>query len=315
MRGLWLRNLTVFKLANFPTGTPAELEEAFAKHRFHPCGAFEMETHGFAPAFDQNDIVRKTGDVYWMQIKSERKLLPGSVVRKALDQRIADLEARGLKIGRRSKRELKEQISEELMAKAFAVDSMLTVLIDPVEQYLVIDSSSRKKCEMVVSLLTACFSGLELETIDFDASTSSKMAEMLLTDEADPTFSVDGTLVLQDPQDTRHSARFVNQNLGEPEVRAHLVAGMRVAALELTWNARINFVLAEPFSVRRLRFLEVVQEQVETDDGENTDELIDAQLLLQSGELRGLLADLMRWLERKEDGAADRPPAQVARAA
>ena len=32
---------------------------------------------------------------------------------------------------------------------------------------------------------------------------------------------------------------------------------------------------------------------------ENVDELIDAQLLLQSGELRGLLADLMEWLERR----------------
>lgn len=315
MRSVWLKNLTVFRLANFPASTPADLEEAFGKRLFNPCGAFDRESHGFAPPFGGHDIVRKTGDVYWVQIKSERKLLPGSVVRKALEERIADLEAQGRKVGRKFKRELKEQIGEELLAKAFAVESVLTILVDPVERYLVVDTSSAKKAELVVSLFAACFTDLGLRAVEFDASTAGKMAERLLAEVADPTFSVDGTLLLKSLQDARHTARFANHDLGTPEIKAHLASGLAVAALELTWKARINFVLTSPFSVRRVKFLEVVREDADSENDENADELIDAQLLLQSGELRGLLADLMEWLELTSDETDAGGETRIARAA
>jgi len=315
MRGLWLKNLTLFKLYNFPTGAASELEDAFAKRHFNPCGTFERESHGFAPAFGEQTLVRKTGDVFWAQVKSERKLLPAAVVRKALDVRIAELEAQGRKVGRKYKRELKEEVGEAMLAKAFSVDSLLTVLIDPIEQYLVVDTSSPKKAELVVSLLTACFAGIELEMLEFDASTVSKMTGMLLAETADPTFSVDGTLLLKSPQDSRQTVRFANRDLGRPEVRANLASGLAVSALEFTWNARINFVLTDPFAVRRVRFLEVVQEAVDVGNDENASEIIDAQLLLQSGELRGLLADLMSWLERKPSDTREGAAARVAVAA
>jgi recombination associated protein RdgC len=315
MRSVWLKNLTVFRLSEFPAASVADIEEGFGKRLFNPCGAFDRESHGFAPAFGGHDLVRKTGDVYWAQIKSERKLLPGSVVRKALEERIADLEAQGRKVGRKYKRELKEQIGEELLAKAFAVESLLTVVIDPLEGWLVVDTSSARKAELVVSLLAACFSGLGLKAVEFDASTAGKMAGILLADVADPTFSVDGTLLLKSPQDAGHTARFANHDLGTPEIKALLLSGLTVAALELTWKARINFVLTSPFSVRRVKFLEVVREDADSESDENADELIDAQLLLQSGELRGLLADLMTWLEATADEAAEPGVARIARAA
>ena len=49
------------------------------------------------------------------------------------------------------------------------------------------------------------------------------------------------------------------------EILNHIKAGKRVTQLAMIWRESIRFVLSEDFSIKRLRFQDIVQEQAEAE--------------------------------------------------
>ncbi|MBC8737184.1 recombination-associated protein RdgC [Paraburkholderia sp. UCT31] len=294
---LWFKNLSCFALASFPALSTEDLNELLEKEQFHPCGELDREQHGFVRAYDQDMFVRKAGDAFWVQVKSEHKLLPGNVVKRLLQERVEQIQAKeSRRVGKKEKKDLKEMLIEELLPKALTAQSTVTALIDPKAGYLFVDTAGAKKAEGVVSLLLRAVAGIDMARMNFDNSLAGKMADLLLAEENETAFTTDSALVLKGPGTPASTVRFAKFNLHEPEVAAHLTAGLRPTSMELTFNDRINFTLTEPFGIRKLNFLELVQEDLGAADGGNEDELIDSTLTIQVMELRELVRGLTDWL-------------------
>jgi recombination associated protein RdgC len=313
MSGLWLKAITCLNLTDFPNMSAEQLAEKLEAQRFVPCTSLERERHGFTPAFEQESLVRKVKDVFWLQIMSEVKPVPGSVVKRLLRERITKIEQdEGRKVGRKEQKELKELVTEELVSKAVPVQSVLTVMLDPTANMMVVSSTSTKKVELATTLLLRCLDNLNAKRMQFAKTIQGQMSALLL-DEDSSVFKTDSSLVLKGNGSPAATVRFAEHSLAGPEVITHLNAGLRPVALELDWKERLSFILTDNFEIKKLTFLELVTSDFESAKPEDPDELIDAMLMIQTGELREMVAELTDWFGgAAEAAAAPAPAAQAA---
>jgi recombination associated protein RdgC len=311
MSGLWLKAITCLNLTGFPNMTAEALAEKLEAQRFTPCSSLERERHGFTPAFEQESLVRKVKDVFWLQIMSEVKPVPGSVVKRLLRERITKVEKEeGRKVGRKEQKELKEDVIDELVAKAVPVQSTMTIMLDTKAGLMVISSTSNKKVELALSLLGRCLDNLNASRMQFAKTIPGQMSELLL-DEDTSIFVTDSSLVLKGPGSPAATVRFAQHSLAGPEIITHLNAGLRPVALELAWKERMSFVLSENFEIKNINFLELVTSEFENAKPEDPEELIDAMLMIQTGELREMVAELTAWLGGAAEDAVPATPAAV----
>jgi recombination associated protein RdgC len=296
MSGLWLRAITCLNLIDFPKFSADDLAEKLDEQRFSPCSTLERERHGFIPVFEQESLVRKVNDVLWLQIMSEVKPVPGAVVKRLLRERIAKIsEEEGRKVGKKEQKELKELVIEGLVSTAVPVQSTLTIMIDPSAKMLVISSTSNKKVDLTYKLLLRCLDDLNMTPMQFAKTIPGQMSELLL-DEDTSLFKTDSSLVLKGPGSPAASVRFAQHSLAGAEIVTHLNAGLRPVELELSWKDRLTFVLTEKFEIKKLNFLELVTSEFESTKADDPVELIDAMLMVQTGELREMVTDLTDWL-------------------
>ena len=77
-----------------------------------------------------------------LTFRAEKKLLPASVVTQVTKARALELEEQqGFKPGRKQMRELKEQVTDELLPRAFSIRRDTRVWIDTKNGWLVIDAA------------------------------------------------------------------------------------------------------------------------------------------------------------------------------
>lgn len=309
------KNLVVYRL---PTewqmpALPA-LEEALARGAFVPCSATEPQSFGWVPPRGEKHaaLLESVGGQLIVAFKQESKGVPSSVVKERLEERCDKIEQdTGRKPRGKAKRELKDEIVFELLPQAFSKKSTTRAWLDPEAKLLVVGSGSARKAETVVAALAEAFgaagSALPLRLVQSKLSPSVAMAHWLSTQEAPAGFTVDRECELKQPDDSKSTVRYIRHTLELDEIPGHISSGKVPTKLAMTWNERVSFVLDEHLALKRVELLDVVLETVgEGDDG------FDADVALMTGELSGLLPDLLDALggELSADAAAEaHPPA------
>ena len=114
---MWFKQLSLFRLNPDALPDLAKLESGMEQHCFAPPSGLEWSSQGFvAPAGHAPDrLLHPLAGGALAALKREEKVLPAATIRDALDAKIADIEARECRpVGRKEKRELKEQITDDL---------------------------------------------------------------------------------------------------------------------------------------------------------------------------------------------------------
>src|SRR3546814_11544582 len=123
----------------------------------------------------------------------EQKLLPSSVVQQAVDERASELEQRqGFKPGRKQLRDLKDQVTAELMPRAFAKRRSTRAWIDPVSGWIVVAAASPSRAEELLEVLRDEVDGLSLELPELAQSPATAMTAWLAGGDAPGTFAQTG---------------------------------------------------------------------------------------------------------------------------
>ncbi|HBU6158999.1 TPA: recombination-associated protein RdgC, partial [Escherichia coli] len=86
--------------------------------------------------------------------------------------------------------------------------------------------------------------------------------------------------------------RFKKQTLVSDEIHVHLEAGKVVTKLSIDWQQRIQFVLCDDGSIKRLKFSNEITEQNDDIDREDAAQRFDADFVLMTGELISLINGL-----------------------
>ena len=158
---MWFKNTTVYRL---PDGAPskADLADALLDLPFAPCLGLDWFNEGFdsAAAFDDAPVFEADGSLR-LALKREEKVLPAGVIRSILDEQVADIKrAEARNVGRKEKQEMKEQIIDDLLPRAFTSSSRIEALIDGKRGYLLVDNARRAKAENLLTRLREALGGI-----------------------------------------------------------------------------------------------------------------------------------------------------------
>ena len=269
------------------------MEKWLAPHAFAPGNSVEMQSHGWASPRDNDSLVYSLNGQMLLTFRAEKKLLPASVVTQVTKARALELEEQqGFKPGRKQMRELKEQVTDELLPRAFSIRRDTRVWIDTKNGWLVIDAGSQAVADEVRGLLVKSIDQLPLGTVRVTQSPVAAMTEWLLSGEGPAGFTLDQDTELRSPTEGNATVRYVGHTLDAEDMRRHIEAGKQCMRLAMTWNDRVSFVLTPSLIIKRIAPLDVLKEASDP-TAQNDDERFDSDVTLMTAELDRMLCDLL----------------------
>ncbi len=291
---MWFKNLQLYRL---PQGWAAEadsFEQQLARLPLQDCGATDPRSLGWVAPRDGGSLLHSVNQQWLIALGVEDKLLPASIVKRLASERAREIEETdGRRIGRRELRELQEQMTLELLPRAFIRRRTTFAWIDRGNGWLVVDAASPAKAEEVLEHLRRSLDSLPAKVVKPLQSPSAAMTGWVAAGEAPAGFTLDQDLELRSAE--KATVRYANHPLEGEEIRQHIADGKVVTRLAMTWNERISFVLNDLLQIKRLAFLDILKEQSES-QAEDADERFDIDFTLMAGEVAQLLADLMAAL-------------------
>lgn len=233
---------------------------------------------------------------YLLRLLVEDKTVPAAVIKRRLLEMCDKIEKNsGRRPGRQYQRELKEQITQELLPQAFPRQRGFNVWIEPGNRWILVDATSPAAAGMVLTALVKAFEGLAVSDMQTRTAPAVAMAQWLL-DGAPSPWSVGMSCDLRSDDGMGSLVRHARMNVQTSDIREHLDNGMRPSQLELNWGQRVDFVLTHDLKLKGIDFMDIVFEGG-TDD---LTDVFDADAAIATGELRELLQDLVQVLDGRD---------------
>ena len=264
---MWYKNAIIYLLPDgwqLEAGFAEKLEQA----AFTPCMGLDWFSEGFAPPTPfSSDFVFTAQNSNRVCLKHEEKVLPSATVRDVVHEKVAKIqEAEARNVGRKEKQELKEQITDDLLPRALTQSRRTEAIFDTERGFLLVNEASDKRAEQMLIKLREALGGLKVAMPHTRESPASLMTEWLLQGHAEGDFELGYNVLLQGVGNVVPKVKISKKDLTHPEVIQHAKNGMKVVELELEWREQISFTLTQNFALKRIRFLDVLQEEAEQGD-------------------------------------------------
>ena len=290
---MWFKQVTPFRLPELPE--KRYLDESLGNSWFTEPQGLDWFSEGFTHPNAFTDLaVFEAQKTMLIALKREEKVLPAEAIKHKLDEKVAKIQtSEGRNVGRKEKMELRQAIIDELLPKALTKSSRTNGLLS--KNWLWTDTASRHKAENLLTKLREALGGLAAQQPITRQSPSSLMTYWLLQGEAQGRFELDSDVTLVGAGDVAPKVKISRKDLTATDVVQHAKNGMIVTELGLVWNERVAFILTQDFTLKRIRWLDVVQEEAEgeADDAHSkayaTQLLMAAALSIMLGELVELL--------------------------
>ncbi|CAL1240527.1 recombination-associated protein RdgC [Candidatus Methylocalor cossyra] len=293
---MWFKNLALLRFTE-PFGVDASaLERHLQQRPFRPCGSLELASLGWCPPWGKegSPLVHSTHGFLLICLQKEEKILPAAVVNEVVAHRATELEdARGRPVRRKERDALRDEVLHELLPRAFSHSRRTYAYLDPKGGWLVVDSASPKRTEELTGVLRQTLGSLPVAPLVTRERPSAVMTRWLADQGVPPDIVLDSECELRSPGEDGGIVRCRRHDLGAPEIQHHLEAGKEASKLAFTWNDRLSLVLDETLAVKRLRFLDLVQEEAAAADTDDPAARFDADFAVMSSELAAFLPRLM----------------------
>jgi recombination associated protein RdgC len=293
---MWFKNLKLYRLAPNTVLTAAALEAALEPLAFQPGSSQDSQVSGWVPPRDDGALVYEQNGQILLRLRTEKKLLPSTVINQASRARSQEIEERqGYKPGRKQMKEIKEQMTMELLPRAFVIAHDTWLWMDTVNGWVAIDAAAAARGDEVLGLLAKTLAPFPIVPLHVELSPATAMTVWLSEDEPPAGFTIDQDTELRSTGESRATVRYVRQSVEIDEVRRHVQAGKQCTRLAMTWNDRVSFVLTDALDVKRVAPLDVLKEHQDA-QAANEAEQFDADTALMTGELARMLGDLVEAL-------------------
>jgi recombination associated protein RdgC len=304
---MFFRNLTLFRFSPSVGKSLKDLDGALASHALRACGPLEVATRGFVSPFgpDSEVLSHSVGHATLVTLGSEEKLLPAAVVNAELGKRVRKEAARrGKPVGGRQRRAIKAEVLDTLLPQAFVRPTRLSAYLETKNGWLVLDTASRKAAETALTALREALGSFPAQPLAAAETPRALMTEWLAHGKLPAGLALGDECELRDPAGGA-VIRCRRQELESAEVRAHLKQGKQVFQLGLQFEDRASFVLGEDLVIRKLRFLDVVQDSLDADGRDSAEAELDARFALMSLELERVFAGMEKWFGLERPDAQD----------
>jgi recombination associated protein RdgC len=293
---MWFKNLQVYRLTKPFDLTHEQLNDLLSAQAFVPCGSQDLNRCGWAPPLGRHgsEFVHSLGGYMMLCQKRQDKLLPSSVINEELEEKaLAIEESESRKLPRKERQTLKDEIMFSLLPKAFTRSSLLFAYISPKDNLLVVDAASEKRAEELLSALREAVGSLSMIPLTASNLPIEVMTQWLSSGNLPEKFDLGEECELRDNADIKAIIRCKNQDLAATEIVNHLKSGMHVSKLAISWQERIECVVDEKLSIKRLRFSDLVHEKALEVEADDFAQQFDVDFSIMSLELAGFLNALI----------------------
>ncbi|WP_186442582.1 recombination-associated protein RdgC, partial [Lysobacter antibioticus] len=176
----------------------------------------------------------------------------------------------------------------DLLPRAFVKPSRTDAMIDLEHGLVIVDTSSRKTGENVISEIRRAMGSLPALPLNAEIAPRSVLTGWVAGEEMPDGLSLGDECELRDPVDQGAVVKCQRQELESDEIAKHLETGKQVTRLALTLDDHVSFVLGEDLVVRKFKLLDGAVDQLEHSEGDGLRAELDARFALMSGEVKRL---------------------------
>lgn len=283
-----LKNAIVFRLEpDSFTASADDLENSLADMRKKPLGAQEMSRSGFtSPLGRQGEaLVHSANGCHLICISTEDRIIPGAVVKEILEDRVEALQIeQDRKVKGKEKKELKEQIILELMPNSFTKTSRTYGYIDTQNDMLIVDAGSAKKAEDFASHIRKALGSLKARPMAVDTAPGFVMTGWVTEKiELPDEFQLGDSANLKEAGEEPGKINVKNIDLVSDEIQSHLSGGMVVTQIHLHFDNKLGFNINEELHIKSIKFGEILNEQLDDIDNDDSLAIFDASFTITSG--------------------------------
>src|SRR3546814_19886526 len=155
----------------------------------------------------------------------------------------------GREPGGRARKRLKEDLVHELLPRAFVKPSRTDAVLDLEHGLCIVDSSSRKSAEGVVSGIRNALGSFPALPLNAEVAPRSVLTGWIAGEPLPDGFSLGEECELKDAAEHGAVVTCQHQELQSAEIAKHLESGKQVTTLALLRDAHASFVLGDRNSV------------------------------------------------------------------
>ena len=293
---MWFKNLAIYRFTEAFTQSPEELQQKLTQMSFKPCGQHQEFSFGWEPPLEHlsEQLVHATNGFMMICAKKQEKVLPAAVINELLLERAIEAETQQTrKLSRKEKNDIKEQLIFEMLPKAFVLSKRTFAYIDLQGGWIIVDAASAKKAEDLLSLLRKSLGTLPIAPLNTKDQPTVIMTRWLAENQAPADITIEDECELRATEDEGAIIRCKRHDLSLPEIKNHLDNGKQVIKLAVNWSDRLAFIVDENLAIKRLRFLDLIQDQAAEVDSENAKEQFDIEFAIMSLELNKFIPRLI----------------------
>lgn len=297
---MWFKHLHLYRLHDAATIAAADLEEALAAQAARAPASQEARRVGWCPPAGRNatTLLHELQGQRLMTLLRQERLLPAGVVREELEERGAEIEAReGRKLRRQEKQELKEQIYEELLPRAFIRSQKVDLWWDTRRHLIAVNTSSRKRAEEALDLLRETLGSLKVTPLTAQTLPMRAMTQWLAEEGSRPSGLQLGDQVELKAKGDDGVLRARQVDLDSEEIQQLLAAGKQASRLAIEVEGRLGYVLHDDLTLKSLRFSDALIDAAnETEDDGDALVRLEADFMLMTQALAEEIEQLIEWL-------------------
>jgi recombination associated protein RdgC len=294
---MWFKNILFYRFTKPFDVSSETLESQLTESPFKPCGANDIYQLGWSsPLQKHSDQLVHVCQDYWMIcLQKQERILPSSVVNEQVQEKINAIEEeQHRKVTRKEKTELKEEITLQLLPKSFTKTSRHFAYLCPSKGYMVINTSSAKLADEFTSYLRKTIGSLPIKFPAVKQAPSSVMTHWVTKDASLPAeLTLGYECELTSNGDEKGSIKYKGLELDQKQIEEQIQSGMEVTKLALDWRESVSFLLGSDLSIKRIKFGDLLQEQLDDSNAEDAASQFDAGFSIMSMEFDRLIPDIL----------------------
>lgn len=284
---LWFRNAIIYQMGDNTLINKESIENAVKSQLFTPCGSLDNSKMGWVSPYrdnsDQSDLIIDMQGHLLLKMKKETKILPSSVIKKALEEKIAKQEELlDRKLNKTEKASLKDEVMIDLIPRAFSKFNYYWLWVDTKNRRIIIDCSSFKQAEDILAILRKPFGTLSVKPISIDKPVEQIMTQWVKEKRNFPPLLLGDEAELKDPIEGNGIIRCKNQDVTSEEIENHINAGKWLTKLKIFDERGVNFIANSDLTLKRIKFDSAILDENEDFGTDEFEKRLEADFLIMS---------------------------------
>ncbi|MDF7666550.1 recombination-associated protein RdgC [Orbaceae bacterium ESL0727] len=288
---LWFKNAIIYQLSDNHSLDKESIENAVKAATFIPCGSLDNSKMGWVSPYSNNaqhhnqedNLILEMQGQFLLKMKKETKILPSSVLKQALLDKIAKQEqALSRRLTKTEKASLKDEVMVDLIPRAFSKYTSYWLWLDPQNKRVIIDCGSFKQAEDILAILRKPLGTLALTPLSIDKPLEKIMTTWVSEKRHFPPLQLGDEAELKDPLEGNGIIRCKNQDVTSDEIETHINAGKWVTKLKIIDDRGVSFIVNADLTFKRIKFDAVILDENEDIGTDELDKRLEADFLIMS---------------------------------